>query len=178
MAKFNFKVVSTGQKPGNRSEEPKLRLYPNTNGFKLNYQLASKLGVTVEDGVTIHCDPENKAFAIHKADQKVDSSGNKVTKDVKLTNEQREQYEAEGKEIPQTAVFDNGVALRSGFNFTSSYAMALAGIEGGNKVCDVSEIVSGDELGLDTSYPVALVYYESAEGTDESEEEEEEEEEN
>jgi len=170
---FNFKVVSTGQKPGNRSEEPKLRLYPNTNGFKLNYQLAQKLGVTVDDGITIHCDPESKAFALHKADQKRDKSGNLVTKDIKLTNEQREALESEGKDIPQTAVFDNGVALRSGFNFTSSYAMALAGIGEGNQVCEVSEIASGSDLGLDTSYPVALVYYENSEQTDEEQEEEE-----
>ncbi len=152
-----FKIVSTGQKVGNLNEEPKLRIFPETNRFKLNVNGAKAIGVSAGDGVTILADTDEGLYAIHKAIPKLNSKGKVVMKPVKMTEAQKEELTANGEAIPEEIDYQSSCKLGKHLEFSSGNAVAQTGVEK-KLVCGQQEVVKGKELGIDAELVAVYSY--------------------
>lgn len=171
---MKFKVVSTGQRVGNLNEDPKIRIFPETNRFKLNQKAVAVIGAAAGIGVTILADVESKLLAIHKAVPKLDNKGNVLMKPVKMSEERKEELIAEGKEVPMEIDYNQACKLGKHYEFSSGNSILQIGVTE-KLVCSLSEVVKGSDIGIADVENVAIFSYGTAEVETEEEEEEEEE---
>jgi len=156
---FKFKVVSTGQRVGNLTAEPMLTVTPKSNRFKLNLNASKAIDVTAESGVTVLADVESELFAIYKAEQRVDGKGEPpMTKDVKMSEERKEELTEADEPIPQEPIYVNGCKLGKHLEFGSSNAIAQTGLVDAID-CPLTEMIDGAEIGIAEGVKVAVFSY-------------------
>lgn len=168
---MNFKVVSTGQRTGNLNEDPKLRIYPDANRFKLNKKACDLLGVQAGDSVTVLADTDEKLLAIHASIPKVNAKGEPMYKEVRMSKEAKEELIANGETVPTELDYQFGCKLGKHYEFASGYTIAEIGTKDAI-VCDLQETVKGEEIGVDATN-VAIFSYDSEVAAEEEEEEDE-----
>jgi hypothetical protein len=170
---FKFKVVSTGQRVGNINADPQLIVNPKTNRFRLTPNAAKLIACVAGESVTVLADTDSGLFAVHVATKRLNKDGEVVMKDVKMSEERKEELKAEGEEVPTEPVYINGCKLGNHLEFGSSNAVAQTGLTD-NVICEHVETVTGDEIGLEASIAVAIFNYKDAQVESEDENQSEE----
>ena len=160
---FKFKVVSTGQKTGNLNEDPKLRIYPEVNRFKLNLKAANLIAVNAGEAVTVLVDTDNQLIAIHKAIPKVNAEGNVMMKVKRLTNDQKAELDAKGEAYPEEIDYSDACKLSGHLEFSSGNTMYNTGLKGEAFICDLDSELTGEDIGNAEVSKVIVFNYSSAE---------------
>lgn len=166
---MGFKVVSTGAKVGNINDPASVSISAKISRFRLNRNAAKEIGVTAGDSVTLLVDTEGKQLAIHKAIAKLDSKGNVVMKEKRLSKDQKEQLTEAGEAIPMEASYNNGCKLGEHSEFASSNTVVEMGLKGSVEL-PLVETIDAEEIGIEYDGKVSLYSYDVDEEAEEAEE--------